>query len=134
MIKVLLVEDERIQAWALQRMLEGAGYAVVGCSDTGEDAVGKARETQPDVILMDVRLRGSMDGIAAAEAIQTLCGAPVVYLSALADAGTLRRMERTRPFRRLGKPFAHQELITAIESVLHSIADPAGCGPQRRPA
>ncbi len=118
MTKVLVVEDERILALALQRMLQGNGYAVVGYSDTGEDAVRMAQETQPDVVLMDVRLRGRMDGIAAAEAIQAVRGTPVVYLTALADAGTLRRMERTRPCGRIGKPFGHNELIAAIETVL----------------
>lgn len=111
MTKVLVVEDERIVAWALQRVLEGTGYSVVGCSDTGEDALRMAQEQQPDVVLMDVQLRGRMDGIAAAEAIH-------VYVTALADAGTLRRMERTKPCGRIGKPFCHRELITVIESVL----------------
>ena len=118
MTKVLVVEDERMVAWTLQRLLEGTGYSVVGCSDTGEDALRIAQERQPDVVLMDVQLRGRMDGIAAAEAIQALHDTPVVYVTALADAGTLHRMESTQPCGRVGKPFRHRELITAIETVL----------------
>ena len=118
MTKVLVVEDERTVAWALQRLLEGTGYSVVGYSDTGEDALRMAQEQQPDVILMDVQLRGRMDGIAAAEAIQALHDTPVVYVTSLADPGTLHRMERTQPCGRVGKPFCHRELITAIETVL----------------
>src|SRR5262249_38235977 len=115
---VLIVEDEQIVALDLHDRLTELGYGVVGIVSTGRDAVEKARQCRPDVVLMDIRLEGKMDGIEAAEQIHAELGLPIVYL---ADFGDQRRVERVRLDSRsayLLKPFDEREVGLAIDTAI----------------
>src|ERR1043165_3870675 len=93
--RILVVEDERIVAMDLAASLQELGYDVVGMATRGEDAVQRAAELEPELILMDVRLAGSLDGIQAAEIIHRTRDVPVIYLTAHSDNETLRRAAAT---------------------------------------
>lgn len=120
---VLVVEDEAIVAADLSHKLEEAGFRVLGVEDTGEGAVSAAAELQPDVVIMDVYLKGEMDGIEAAEMIQGEHGIPVIYLTAYSDDSTLARILETEPYGYLLKPFSTEQLRAEIEVVLQTIGD-----------
>jgi len=117
--RILVVEDERLVAKHIENMVRGLGYDVAGVAATGEDAVRIALESLPDLVLMDIMLRGDMDGIAASEQIWERAAIPVVYLTAYADEATLERAKVTDPFGYLLKPFEERELYTAIEMALY---------------
>jgi signal transduction histidine kinase len=116
--QILVVEDERLVATALQNELEHFGYTVSGIAGSGNEAVRKAVETRPDVVLMDIHLQGRMDGIEAGREIRDRCGIPVVYLSAFADAQTVARASETEAFGYLLKPYEERELQTTIEMAI----------------
>jgi PAS domain S-box-containing protein len=120
--RILVVEDERIVAMDLAATLQELGYDVVGMATRGEDAVQRAHELQPELILMDVRLAGSLDGIQAAEIIHRSRDVPVVYLTAHSDNETLRRAAATAASGYLVKPFKSPELRCTIEVALHKHA------------
>ncbi len=117
--RILVVEDERLVAKHIENMVRGLGYDVAGVAATGEDAVRVALGALPDLVLMDIMLRGDMDGIAASEQIWDKAAIPVVYLTAYADEATLERAKVTDPFGYLLKPFEERELYTAIEMALY---------------
>ena len=125
--KIMIVEDERITAEDLKGALESAGYIVPDLISSGEHAVKKAGEIRPDLVLMDIRLEGEMDGINAAEKIRERYGMPVIYLTAYSDASTVQRAKITEPsgyilkepFGFIRKPFEESELHTAIEITLY---------------
>ena len=117
--KILVVEDESIVARDIRNMLIGLGYDVAGVAPSGEEAVDKARETQPDLALVDVMLQGQMSGVDAADIIYSDLNIPVVYLTAYADETTLQRAKETEPFGYLLKPFEERELQTTIEIALY---------------
>jgi CheY-like chemotaxis protein len=117
--QILLAEDEGIVALDVQVQLERLGYDVPAVVGSGEDAVQRAVETCPDVILMDIRLKGAMDGIEAVEAIRARRDIPVLYFSALSDEETMRRAERTQPCGYITKPIDGDELRTAVERALN---------------
>jgi CheY-like chemotaxis protein len=123
-ISILIVEDEGIVAMDLENRLKGLGYSVSGVAATGEDAIRKATEARPDLVLMDIRLRGDMDGIEAARAIQARSHIPVVYVTALADRDTLQRSETTEHHGYVVKPLEDAELCAAIEAALASTRQP----------
>jgi two-component system cell cycle sensor histidine kinase/response regulator CckA len=112
---ILIVEDERIVAKDLQLVLQSLGYSIAGLASSGEDALRKARECRPGLILMDVRLGGAVDGIEAAGMIREQFDIPVIYLTAFSDPETLIRAKATRPFGYLTKPFRVTDLRAAIE-------------------
>jgi PAS domain S-box-containing protein len=118
-IKVLVVEDELIIATNLQQRLARLGYLVPAIATTGEEAVQKARDLRPDVILMDIRLGGEMDGIDAADQIKGLYKIPIVYLTAYADAETLSRAKITEPYGYIIKPVEDRELQSNIEIAVY---------------
>jgi signal transduction histidine kinase/CheY-like chemotaxis protein len=111
---VLIVEDEFIVAKDIEQSLRRIGYRVAGITGTGVDAIEMARELQPDLILMDIQLRGPMDGIEAARQIRSELGMPVVFLTAYADDHTLARAREVAPYGYLLKPFVSRELQIAI--------------------
>jgi len=117
--KILIVEDESIVARDIQRRLQHLGYEVVGAVPTGEEAIKKASILLPELVLMDVRLKGEMDGIEAAGVIRQEYDIPVIYLSAYADNDTLKRASVTEPFGYILKPFEERELHTTIEMALY---------------
>lgn len=118
MARILVVEDETVTAWYLQEALEHFGHQVVANAMSGEEALQKTDETQPDLVLMDIRLQGEMDGIATAERIGSRFRIPIVYLTAHADDSTLSRAIATNPFGYLVKPFQEREVHTTIEIAL----------------
>lgn len=117
--KVLVVEDEAIAAMDLKDRLVDLGYSVPALVTSGEEAVRRAAEERPDLVLMDVRLKGSIDGIEAAEAIRARLNIPVVYLTAFVDDDTLQRAQVTAPFGYLVKPFEASQLHATIKMALH---------------
>lgn len=116
---ILIVEDESIVAQDLQMILESLGYDVPEITDCGELAIQKAAELNPNLILMDIRLIGEMDGISAAATIVQKFDIPVIYLTAHADVKTLARAKLTCPFGYILKPFQEKELNTTIEVALY---------------
>jgi len=117
--RILIVEDESIVAKDIQHSLTGLGYTVAGVVAFGEEAVERVGTLKPDLILMDVMLKGAMDGIEAAERIRREHSVPVIYLTAYADDDTLRRAKVTEAFGYLLKPFEDRELRTTIEMALY---------------
>jgi PAS domain S-box-containing protein len=115
---ILIVEDERIVARDLQAMLHQMGYIVPALAATGADAIAKAADLHPDLVLMDVRLQGVMDGIEAATAILTQLDIPVIYLTAFTDDATRQRARQTAPYGYLVKPFDERTVQTTIEMAL----------------
>ncbi len=118
-ITILIVEDEAIVAADLAGKLRRLGYEVVGTAARGEDAVTMAESLQPHLVLMDIRLESSMDGIRATEEIHRRSDVPVIYLTAHSDAATLSQAKLTGPFGYILKPFEERELAAQIELALY---------------
>jgi PAS domain S-box-containing protein len=117
--KILIVEDEGITAEDIKDYLNSLGYDILAICSTGEDAIEKARELDPDLVLMDIMLAGVVDGIQAAELIREQYGIPVVYLTAYSDPQTLERAKITEPYGYVLKPFDQRDLQIAVEIALH---------------
>jgi PAS domain S-box-containing protein len=120
--KILIVEDESIVASDLRLRLERMGYTVPAVLSTGEDAVSAAEQHLPDLILMDITLKGKMDGVEAAEIIGRRRACPIVYLTAHSDETTLERAKITDPFGYVLKPFEEREVFATIEMALYKHA------------
>ena len=118
-IKLMIVDDEIIVAEDLKGRVIDLGYEVTAVVGTGAEAVAKAGETMPDLILMDIQLKGAMDGIDAAGEIKKRFNISVIYLTAYSDQVTLDRAKITTPFGYLIKPFAERELHSMIEMALY---------------
>lgn len=116
---VLVVEDESIVSKDIQQSLKKLGYNVVGAASTGEKAVELALETKPDIVLMDIMLKGEMNGIQAADEIRSKINIPVIYLTAYADEGTLSRAKVTEPYGYIIKPFKEIDIHTSIEMAIY---------------
>ena len=116
---ILIVEDEAIVAKDIQQSLKKAGYNVVGVASTGEKAIELANEKKPDLILMDIMLKGPMSGIEAAEEIRLALNIPVVFLTAYADESTFNKAKITEPYGYIIKPFKDIDLHTSIQLALH---------------
>ncbi|MGB7292052.1 MAG: response regulator [Thermodesulfobacteriota bacterium] len=117
--RILVVEDESIIARNVQNKLTKLGYDVCGVTSTGEDAIKLAKELNPDLVLMDIVLRGGIDGIDAAKHIRSQFDIPIIYLTAHSDLGTIKRATYTEPFGYILKPFKIKEIQSAIEIALH---------------
>lgn len=117
--RLLVVEDEGIIANMLVLQLQRFGYEIVGTAPTGEEAVATALAKKPDLVLMDIRLAGRMDGIEAAEEIHKTLDVPVIFLTAYSDDATLQRAKVTSPFGYIMKPFNERELLAAVEIALY---------------
>ena len=117
-LKVLVVEDEVIVALELQNHLERLGYDVVDSVRSGEEAVRQAVRLQPDLVLMDIRLEGNLDGIEAGRRIRAEDDIPIIFLTAFGDQETLERAKETGPFGFIIKPFKERELFATIEVAL----------------
>ncbi|MGB3221704.1 MAG: response regulator [Desulforhopalus sp.] len=116
---ILIVEDEFIVAENLRRKLEQHGYNVVGVVATGKAALKMSIEHRPHLILMDIQLQGSLDGIQTTETIQSRYDVPVVYLTAHSDQATLTRAKLSGPLGYILKPYEDRELLTQIELALY---------------
>jgi putative two-component system response regulator len=117
--RIMVVEDEGIVAHNIARQLTDMGYDVVAIAYSGEEAVGKAKDLHPDLLLMDIVLAGKMDGIQAAEKIKASKDIPVVYLTAYADDKTFGRAKISDPSGYVLKPVEKKQLHVAIELALH---------------
>lgn len=115
---ILIVEDEIIVAKDLENKLKKLGYMVPALASSGEEAIKKVAEAELDLVLMDIRLRGSIDGIEAARQISNIFNIPIIYLTANADTATFERAKTTKPLGYLLKPFKEQELYNTIEVTL----------------
>jgi PAS domain S-box-containing protein len=118
-ITILIVEDDAVIARSLQAQLEGLGYVVPFISATGRDALGKVKENSVDLVLMDIRLGGEMDGIETAEQMRIKFNVPVIYLTAYTDEEILKRARMTGPYGYLVKPVSGTEMVCAIEMAIH---------------
>ena len=113
--KVLIVEDERIVAKDLALTIESMGYEVIGSAASHDEALAVCAKQVPDIVLMDIRIKGDIDGIDTAAKLLELYGLHVIYLTAHADIDSIDRAKRTRPHAYLLKPVKPGELQGAIE-------------------
>ena len=116
---ILIVEDESIVAKDIQHSLKKLGYTVVGMCSTGEDAIRTAEEVKPDLVLMDIMLKGDMSGIEAAGQIREKYNIPIIYLTAYADESTLSKAKVSEPYGYIIKPFKEIDLHTSIEMAIY---------------
>jgi len=117
--RVLIVEDETIVAMDLAQLLEHLGYRVAGVASTGSEAIDAATTLNPDLILMDIHLKGPMDGIEAARAIGERFSVPIIFLTAHGDATTVGRAMQASPYGYLVKPFEERMLHRVVEVALN---------------
>lgn len=115
---ILIVEDETLVAKDIRRFLQGLDYSVVGIAVSGEEAIQKALENRPDLILMDIRLKGKMDGIQAAQEIRSQLDVAIVYLTAQWDRETRERAKSTGAYGYVLKPWVERELEIGVEMAL----------------
>ena len=113
--RILVVEDEAIIAMEIENQLQSLGYEVVSVVDTGVKAIKKAEEDRPDLILMDIRIKGEMDGIEAAEVIRNKFSIPVIFSTAYLDEERIERAKITMPFGYVLKPIQERDLKVTIE-------------------
>jgi len=118
-VRILIVEDEFIVAEDLARMLKSLGYEVAGPAATAEKALNIIATSNPDLVLMDIALKGGRDGIDAAAEIRRTSNKPVIFVTALGDPGTLQRAKRSEPYGFLYKPFEQRDIYAAIETALN---------------
>jgi len=116
--KILIVEDNAIVALETKERLTRLGYSITGVIGTGSDAIRIARTTCPDLILMDIRIKGDLDGIGVAEKIAEFCTAKVIFITAYSNDETLARAQKMHPVAYLVKPYKEQMLYSAIEQAL----------------
>ncbi len=118
-IKVLVVEDESIVSKDIQHSLKRLGYVICGAAATGEKAIELAVNEKPNIVLMDIMLKGEMNGIEAAEILKKEHQIPVIFLTAYADEATLTKAKITEPYGYIIKPFKEIDLHTSIEMALY---------------
>ena len=113
--KILVVEDENIVAMDIRKILLDSGYEITSVITSGEEAIADVREQKPDLILMDIVLKGKMTGIDAARIITQYFDIPIIYMTALATDDTLLEARSRESYGFLFKPFSANELNIAIE-------------------
>lgn len=116
--RILVVEDDPMVAQAITQTLQRLGYEVVAVVDNGDDAVSRSFTLTPDLVLMDIGLRGSIDGAEAAKQVRLSAGRPVVFLTAQAEAPVLKRAKEAEPYGYVLKPFTQDQLFVSIELAL----------------
>ncbi len=122
---ILIVEDELIVAESLSLDLQRKGYAISGIVSSGEEAINAVNLKLPDIILMDIMLKGPLDGIETNRAIQNLRSVPVIYITAFSDRATIERAKLDeKPLHYLVKPIRLKDLVKTIEAVLESVGSP----------
>jgi two-component system, response regulator PdtaR len=115
-IRILLVEDEVLPAMHIEIQLKGIGYPVFNHVTTGEDAIIIAKQDSPDIILMDIRLAGEIDGIDAAAAIKAESDIPVIFITGYDDKDIRERAEKTKPIGYLIKPLDIHSIKTILDA------------------
>jgi len=119
--RILIVEDEMIIAARISTHLESMGYEVSGIMPRGEEAIQFCQQAPPDILLLDIRLKGKLDGIETAKLIQQTHDIPIIYLTANTDQSHFDRAKETLPYAFLSKPYQQQELQRTIELVLNRL-------------
>ncbi len=117
--RILVTEDEGIVAADIEDRLISLGYTVTAVCSNGEDAIAKVDETEPDLIMMDIMIKGDMDGVETASMIKAKHDIPIIFLTAYSDDSTFNRAKITEPFGYILKPFEERELRTNIEMALY---------------
>jgi signal transduction histidine kinase/DNA-binding NtrC family response regulator/HPt (histidine-containing phosphotransfer) domain-containing protein len=120
--RILIVEDDDLLAEVVETMLTSRGYNVIGRAAQGDEAVARATESRPDLVLMDIRLANSTNGIDAAREISKHCDIPIVFATAVNDDRVLSKLKAVGPYGFISKPYTDAELYTAIEIALHKRA------------
>lgn len=120
-IKILVVEDEMIIAANISLQLTNLGYEVTGIIPRGEEALLHIKENQPDIVLLDIQLKGDIDGIETAQRMQKDYNIPVIYLTANADEAHFNKAKTTNPYAFISKPFKKLDLQRAIELTVNRI-------------
>lgn len=124
--KVVIVEDEALIALDLEMIMESMNFKVVGISDNGDEALDIISSRDPDLILLDINIRGQKDGIELAEIIRTKTQKPFVFITSYADRNTLERAKHTLPYGYILKPFSEMELKATIEIALFRFENERG--------
>ncbi len=119
--RILIVEDESLAAMALEEILGMLGYSVCGIEDNVDDAIASAERLNPDIVMMDIRLRGAADGIDAAAAIRARFGIRSLFMSAFGDPETRRRAEDCQPFGFIKKPYFPDQLERAVADAIRQM-------------
>ena len=122
LIKILVVEDEMIIAAKISMQLTNLGYEVTGILPRGEQAIQQVKENKPDIILLDINLKGEIDGIETARQVQLFADIPIIYLTANSDEATFNRAKPTKPSAFISKPFKQLDLQRAIELTITRMA------------
>ncbi len=122
-IKILVVEDEMIIGAKISLHLTTLGYEVTAILPRGEEAIRHVEDNAPDIILMDINLKGQLDGIETATIIQKFAEIPIIYLTANTDDGTFNRAKPTRPYAFISKPFKQLDVQRAIELTISRMAE-----------
>jgi len=117
--KILIIEDEGITGLELKSILERKGFIVPAIHSSGEDALARITETSPDIILMDMRLGGELDGVETARRIRLAYDLPIVFLTAYSEDTTIERAKRIEPYGYILKPFNAAELLSVVEIALY---------------
>lgn len=125
-IKVFVVEDESIVSKDIQHSIKKLGYKVVGSATSGEKAIPAIQEAKPDIVLMDIMLKGELDGIETAEVVKNSMNLPVIFLTAYADEATLAKAKVTEPHGYILKPFKEIDLRTTIEMAIYKHTQEVG--------
>lgn len=123
MTSIYIVEDEPIIARTIKKVLEDEGYSICGIASTGKEALYDIDELQPDLVLLDITLKGSVDGITVAQKLQQKTSIPYVFLTSLTDSETTERVKLTKPAGFISKPFTVASLRNNIEIALFKIAE-----------
>jgi len=118
-VKIFIVEDESILALGLKKKLESLDYTVTDTASSGSEAINKINQNTPELILMDIVLKGDMDGIETAAKINETSNIPIIYLTAYADDEILKRAATTRPYGYILKPYKEKELKANIEMAIY---------------
>lgn len=120
--KILIVEDDKLLALVEERLVEKLGFEVIGTAVTGEEAIYLVKEYEPDIIMMDISLKGEMDGIEAVEEIRKIYDTPVIYLSGNSDKYNFERARKTNFIDYLVKPVTADDLIGPLKKAVAALS------------
>lgn len=123
-IRILIVEDDMIIAANISLQLSNLGYEVTGIESRGEEAIVHAKENTPDILLLDINLKGTLDGIETARTIQQFRDIPIIYLTANSDEATFNKAKDTRPKAFIAKPFNRLNLQRTVELIVDQLGEP----------
>jgi DNA-binding LytR/AlgR family response regulator len=123
LVKILVVEDEMLIGAKISMQLTNLGYEITGIVPRGEEAILHVQENKPDIVLIDIHLRGEIDGIETALGIQKHADIPVIYLTANSDEATFNRAKVSKPFAFISKPYKQLDLQRAIELTISRMAE-----------